>query len=1032
VAGGRPLAGERPAQSLYNLRRSLSDLRGALGDYAGCLVSPAPHTLRLELPKECIDVALFDALIARGDEVSLRRAVSLYRGPLLEDCAEEWALPERAARERAFLSALDTLSGEATARGDAAAAVRYARLAAAADPLSEPAHRRLFEALAACGDYAGVTQGYRDLRLRLHRELNASPSAETVALFQHLRSEGRAKAAILPRDARAGRRAAATIAAASGAVPHPISRLIGREREMNEVRARLDTSRLVTLTGAGGVGKTRLAVAVAREVGPGRPDGARFVDLSAVPDPARVPGAVVAALGVREDAGRGVEQTLVEWLWPQCLLLVLDNCEHLLDACARLVGTILAECGEVQLLATSREPMGLRGEVAWRVPSMSVPTPAELRETHKDALDAWLEYDALQLFVARAAEAQPAFQLSHANLRQAAEVCCRLDGIPLAIELAASRLRAMSVDDLAARLGASLGARFGLLAGGPRTAVPRQQTLRATLDWSHDLLAPAERVLYRRLGAFAGSFSLEAVEAVCGSVGVWECGCPGAAPSRIHPHSHTPTQAHEAVDFLTALVDKSMVQYEPREVGARYRLLETLREYACERLEAAGETAELRKRHLEYFLALAEEAEPELIGPKQANWLTRLDEEHDNLRAALEIATVDGGLATDSLDLAAKGLRLAVALARFWAVRGYPREGLSRLRAAIEITQPLCGSGLERLRARALYAAGRLALPLDEHEAANAFAHEAMAIGRRTGDEARIAEALDVLGNIAPVQGDHAQARQRYLESLEIWQRLGHQPGIATAFHHLGNAAKELDEHDEALRLYGESLRLLRELGNVGGIALVLFPIGVVYEAKDDLPGAIAHHEESLRLYREVGDRGGIEWVLGYLGTALVRQGKYVAARPYLEEGVAVAEALGARDRIAEGRMRISALDAEEGKLAHAEEQLRAACNLLQTSRNTQLIGWCLFRAAWLALRQQRPERAVRLLAANAALHTKLGHRRAAYAQQVDQAHIAAARAALSKDEFAEAWADGSRWTLDQALVFAAGAVGSSAGGSET
>ncbi len=451
-------------------------------------------------------------------------------------------------------------------------------------------------------------------------------------------------------------------------LPRPLTSFVGRVHESAEVKRLLPTTCLLTLTGSGGSGKTRLALQVAADVLGEYADGVWLVELAAVPGPALVPQTVASALGVREVPGRPLQATLLEYLGHRTLLVVLDNCEHLIEASAHLVQTLLEACPGLRILATSREPLGVPGEVAWRVPSLSLPDPRRLPSV--DDLGAC---EAVRLFVERAAAVHPAFRLTPQNAPAVATVVRRLDGIPLAVELAAARVPALTVAQIAERLDD----RFRLLTGGRRTALPRQQTLRATMDWSYQLLPERERVLLRRLAVFAGGWTLGAVEAVCGGDGI---------------------EGLAVFDLLTQLVFKSLVIMDEQVGDVRYRLLETVRQYGRDRLLESEETVPVRGRHLVWYRDLAEQAETELMGAGQAAWLDRLEAEHANIRAALEWAT--GGREVEV------GLRLAGAVWRFWFVRGYFAEGRARLQA-------LLAKGAEvppAVRAKALKAAGNLAV----------------------------------------------------------------------------------------------------------------------------------------------------------------------------------------------------------------------------------------------------------------------------------------------------------------------------------
>src|SRR5579884_1260938 len=484
-------------------------------------------------------------------------------------------------------------------------------------------------------------------------------------------------------------------------LPVQLTSFIGREKEMEEIKRLLSTAHLLTLTGSGGCGKTRLALQVAADRVEEYADGVWLVELAAIADLGLVPQTVAVALGVSEEPNRPLGETLANYLRPKSLLLVLDNCEHLLTACAQLADTLLRTCPKVRILASSREGLGLLGEALYHVPSLSLPDEKRL-----PTLEQLSQYEAVRLFVERAVLSRPDFAVTAQNAASVVQICSRLDGIPLAIELAAARARALAVEQLAQRLDD----RFRLLTGGSRTALPRQQTLRATIDWSYDLLSQAERTLLRRLSVFLGGWTLEAAEAVCADAShappraaAMGAGEHAAAPLEAGSRENAggPVAAEAVLDLLSRLVDKSLVLVEESaEAEARYRLLETVRQYSRDRLMESEEARDLRCRHRDWFLTLAEGAERRLRGPDQVAWLNRLAQEHDNLRMALEWCRAEEDAGAEA------GLRLAGALWRFWRVRGYLSEGRERLEAALAQA-----SASERTaqRAKALYGLAALA-----------------------------------------------------------------------------------------------------------------------------------------------------------------------------------------------------------------------------------------------------------------------------------------------------------------------------------
>ena len=662
-------------------------------------------------------------------------------------------------------------------------------------------------------------------------------------------------------------------------LPQQTTSFIGREGEVAEVKALMRKSRLVTLVGAGGAGKTRLSLQVAADLLAEGDDGVWLAELASLSDPALLPQIVAQMLGIKEQGGRTMADTLTDALKTRHLLLILDNCEHILPACAALASGLLRACPHVRLLASSREALNVAGEQTYRIPGLSLPDPRQAQTA-----EAVSRFEAVLLFLERAQAVQPSFTVTDSNAAAMAQVCRQLDGIPLAIELAAARVRAMPVEQVMARLED----RFRLLTGGSRTALPRQQTLRALIDWSHDLLTEREKTLLRRLSVFAGGWTLEAAEHVCSGGDVEDAG---------------------VLDLLVGQVDKSLVVYEEQAGGAaRYRLLETMRQYARDRLAESGEAEAVRGRHAAWFLALAESAERQARGPEEGAWLRRLEVEHDNLRSSLSWYE-------RSAEGAEAGLRLAAALWWLWSVRGNHSEGRQWLdRALAKAAGPdgaaesngavesngagglngTAGAGAAPIRARALYGAGILASEQGDSGAARVLFEESLTIAREVGNRNGVAYSLLGLGIVAFRQGDHAPARA----------------------------------------LLEECLTILRGQGDQTGITVSLNILGIVAERQGDPALARALHEESLAIARRLGNQNGIAAALSNLGNVAFRQGDLAAARASLEECLTILRRLGGRLDTADSLEGLAGVAHAQGRSARAARLLGAACSLRETIGN--------------------------------------------------------------------------------------------------
>lgn len=593
-------------------------------------------------------------------------------------------------------------------------------------------------------------------------------------------------------------------------LPAELTSFIGREREIAQVKAFVSRTRLLTLTGAGGAGKSRLALRVAHESLRSFAGGVWIVELAALADPALVPQRTAAALAIPEQPGRAAAEVLVEALRPKSLLLVLDNCEHVVEACGGLTVELLQGCPNLRILATSRTPLSVPGEVLWRVPSLSVPEP-----DRASSLDEIGRSEAVRLLVERARASEPAFALSAGNAASIVQLCRRLDGMPLAIELAAARTHVLSVQQIASRLDD----RFRLLTGGRAAALPRHQTLRATMDWSYSLLAERGQTVLRRSSVFAGGWTLEAAEAVCAGDGL---------------------EPPDVLDSLGRLVDDSLVIAETQQGAARYHSLETVRQYGRERLEETEEVERVRRRHLTWYLNFAEQADQGLRGSNEALWLGRLERDHDNILAALDYARSEAPGGPDEI-------RLLRALEWFWHIFGFWTEGRARLETALARSAGTPSALLPKV----IIGAARLAYRQGDRPRARTLCEEGLALSRAVGDRSGEACCLLWLGILDMAESDAARAAPRLEESLAIYRALGDRWWTVEALSFLASLAVMRDDFGRAHSLHEESLAVARETGNRNNITTALRNLGHLALRRGDDGAAANYFSESLRLCRE-------------------------------------------------------------------------------------------------------------------------------------------------------------------------------------
>jgi len=802
-------------------------------------------------------------------------------------------------------------------------------------------------------------------------------------------------------------------------LPAQLTSFVGREKELADVKRLLDQTHLLTLVGPGGTGKTRLSIQAAGEQLDRYPDGVWLVELAPIRDPLLVPRTTAIAIGLREEPQRPVVDMLCDYLRDRQTLIILDNCEHLVDACARLADRILRAAPGVRLLASSREALGIGGEVTYRVPSLGLPDLS-----HLPAVESLDQYEAVRLFIDRAASAVPDFTVTNDNAPALAQICYHLDGIPLAIELAAAKIRVLSVDQIARRLDD----RFRLLIGGSRTALERHQTLRAAIDWSYNLLPATEQVLFRRLAVFVGGWTLEAAEAV---------GAGG------------PVRGEEVLDLLEQLINKSLVLMEERRAGTRYQLLETIRQYAGEKLAESGENEALHDRHLEYFLGLAESAAAHLIGPEQLGWLPLLEADHENLRAALERSLSRPG--------AEAALNLCKNLGWFWEIRGYWYEGLNWLRRAL--AKPAqADSGSEKIaRARALYTCAHRQFQHGEpSEQILASAEESLALAAAASDRRDTAIARYYVGLALRMRGevdDQASAlmeqsyaefrelndlfwqarsyarlgfqlarqgkssfREVCLKSLELARQAGERLTLADALTDYADWLVRNNQVHAARECAAESDRLYLEIGSESTSVNAALFAEIAWSQGDT--------RKSQALYMELRQRCSLLGVRSYsslctanLGLLAIEAGALDQARAYLEDALALAREAGWKLLIAFRLAELSNLFFLQGKLEQFKRSFRECLSLKSylARHNKLYILMTILDSLYLA----GPAISARLLGAihyaESEHDTPLRPVEKRHWKRVENR----TRSALGEAAFESAFHSGQRMTLDEALDLA-------------
>ncbi len=942
-------------QALYNLRRNLVDVRRVLGEQAYRLESPTPRTLRLDFTGGFCDVHVFDAACHSSQTTSKKQrqeAIALYRGPLLEGWTNEWVFAESEARQQSYLDTLEALAAEAIQDGDPAEAVHRLEQLLAADPYREAAHRTLMETLAAMGDRAAAMFAYREFRHLLMRELHSEPSPETQALHQRLRRSAQEYAQErdatqerssglfgVPKNLEHGNQRPSLTAspkanAISSGLPSPLTSLIGRIGDTWEVREALRTARLVTLTGTGGVGKTRLALAVAEEMGDEFPAGIWFADLAPIRDGESVPHAVAAALGLCQDTDIMPEEVLCGFIRQKRLLLILDNGEHIADACARLATDMLRACPLLRILCTSRQPLYVPGEAIWMVAPLGIP-PAPTASDDPNVFAADLaNYESVALLLDRAKRASPAFRLTPRNAPAVAQICRQLDGLPLALELVAARFRSLSALEIASRLDS----RFRLSASGD-PARARHRTLQAALDWSYDLLNEAERRLLRGLTVFAGGWTLEAAESVCAEEKEESRDSAGTLPPAVRGGSG-PT----VLDLLTSLVDKSLVVYEEQEERGRYRLLETTREYASEHL-SPDERRWVQTRYIDYFGHMVRLIEGSGTGFELPDWLDRMWIERDNFRA------VHAWYREEDADTAL-WLEFILYGTRTWPVQN-AQEWITRLQRQPAPPTPL--------GARIAFSVASWAQWLGS-PASEELANQALDVARACGEKRWQMRAFALLTSQEEERGDRRAALEYAEATLACAIQGGETVDIAE---YSAKAALHLwrsGEVDTARLRLQTLLEAARQSDDWPSRYFPLAALGEISLAEKEYAEARAYYDEALSLAErflpsEVPDLWRSQaWVAA-------SQQNYAAAWRCFEQALAASRQSHAVDREGWTRWDMAEVAFRQGDALQAQEQLGQCLSLFESLHETRSVVQCLYKFGKFCAGSRQPVRAVTLLA---------------------------------------------------------------------
>ena len=954
------------ANAFSNLRRTIWEVHQALGE--NWLIADRETVSLNGVGKIDLDVTQFQELLSQASHQSdiplriplLADAIKLYRNHFLTGFSlkdsypfNEWAYAETEELRHQLAEALTTLSADYCALGQAEKAIPHVRRLISLDPLNESSHRQLMQVYLQAGQHSAALKQYQACEQILRKELNLDPQPETYALYKDIRKREKKNIQI---------EKSIELSTPTHNLPLQISSFVGREKEQDEITNLIYKHRLVTLAGVGGIGKTRLSLQVGQRVLKNFSDGAWFIALDSLSDPVLVPQTVASVLDIREVTDRSVIETLIYVLRQKTTLLIFDNCEHLLDSCTQLITSLLTNCPNLKILVTSREVLNVGGEAIFNLPALCLP------EEDNDSLEQLNGYESIQLFTERAELALSSFRLTDKNIQSVVDVCRIVDGIPLAIELAAARINILQVDEILKQLQHS----FALLSSDGRSIIQRQQTIQASMDWSWGLLSQAEQVFLRQLSVFAGGWTLESAQAICDG---------------------------DVLGLTSALVQKSLIlvkQESSRQT--RYHFHEIVRQYAHERLAQAGEEKNVRTQHLRYFLQFFEQTEAGLRGPEQIEWYARLSEERDNIRAALEWA--------DQTDVEA-GLYLSSRLQRPEESMDFREDNywLSRFLQKVE------SHAYPRARAKALLAYRWILHSLEKFDEFRSAAQECLALYRALGDEYGEVEALLWMAQEA---SDPLEAFTLLQQALTLAHSLGDARTQAEALGQLG----WLDSGNKLVH-WKKAIALRRQVGDLLKLAQSLSTMGFFLILNGDIVAAREHLAEASALYEQLNLKSARTGFLMAYGKMALVEGDFEKARASFQGEVKISVEFGHRLDYLWARVHLGYVVLREGSIAEAREIFGETVQDFQKDKNIIGVVFTLEGMAGLYVTTNKLAWAARLIGWADAVRKEINDIRPLLEQGDVDKIIAACLAKMGEVAFSDAYDEGQKMTMDEAVAYA-------------